>query len=163
MSRITPDGNTKIHIVDSISTQSAPLLTEIDAGTEVTGFLTPTGLDTPAEGTDADVSSIASVRDFSIPATIGGDLSGEFMRDDGTGGTSDDAWDAMPRSLITHLVIARFGGSGADNAIAVSDVIEVWPVRISQRSDSAITRGEALRFSVNFALRADPSLAAVVA
>ena len=55
MSRITPDGNTKIHIVDSISSQSAPTLAEITAGTEVTGFLTPTGLDTPEEGTDADI------------------------------------------------------------------------------------------------------------
>ena len=163
MSRITPDGNTKIHIVDSIATQSAPTLVEVDAGTEITGFLTSTGLDTPEEGTDADISSIASARDLSIPATIGGDLSGEFTRDDGTGGTTDEAWDAMPRLLITHLVIARFGGSGADNAIAVSDTVEVWPVRISGRSNNAITRGEALRFSVSFALRADPSLTAVVA
>lgn len=163
MSRITPDEYTKIHVVDSIASQSAPTIGEIVAGQEVTGFLTPAGLDTPEEGTDADTSSIASARDTSVPATIGGAISGEFYRDDGTGATSDDAWDAMPRLLITNLVIARFGGSGTDNAIAVGDTVEVWPVRVSQRSNQRITRGEALRFASTYALSGDPDFAAVVA
>lgn len=159
MPRITPDTYTKIWIVNSISTQSAPTIGEINAGTEVTGFLTPAGLDTPEEGTDADISSIASARDFSVPATIGGDISGEFYRDD----ASDDAWDAVPRLQITNLVIARFGGSGTDNAIIATDTVEVWPVRVSQRSNSRVTRGEALRFTSTFALSGDPDLAATVA
>lgn len=159
MPRITPDTYTKIWIVNSIATQSAPTIGEINAGTEVTGFLTPAGLDTPEEGTDADISSIASARDFSVPATIGGDISGEFYRDD----ASDDAWDAMPRLQITNLVIARFGGTGTDNAIIATDVVEVWPVRVSQRSNSRVTRGEALRYTSTFALSGDPDLAAVVA
>jgi len=159
VARITPDGYTKVHIVDSIASLAAPTLAEIGAGTEVTPFLTPAGLDTPEEGTDADSSSLASARDFSIPATIGGDIVGEFYRDD----TSDDAWTAMPRLQVTNLVIARFGGSGADNAIATTDTVEVWPVRVSQRSNSRLTRGEALRFVVRFALSGDPELAAVVA
>ena len=159
MPRITPDTYTKIHIVNSISTQSAPTVAELAAGTEVTGFLTPAGLDTPEEGTDADISSIASARDFSVPATIGGDITGEFYRDD----TSDDAWDAIPRLQITNLVISRFGGTGTDNAIIATDVVEVWPVRVSQRSNSRVTRGEALRFTSTFALSGDPDLAAVVA
>lgn len=163
MSRITPEGNTKIHIVDAIASQSAPTLVEIDAGTEVTPFLTPTGLDTPEDSSDADSSSIASPRDFTIPATFGGDITGEFYRDDGTGATTDEAWDAMPRLKISNLVVARFGGTGTDNAIAVADVVEVWPIRVSQRSNSRITRGEALRFTSKFALSGDPDLAATVA
>jgi len=159
VARITPDGYTKIHIVNSIASASAPTLAEIGAGTEVTGFLTPAGLDTPETGTDADISSIESARDFSIPATIGGDITGEFYKDD----SSDDAWDAMPRLQETNLVIARFGGSGTDNAIAVSDTVEVWPVRVSERSNARITRGEALRFTVKFALSGDPTLDATVA
>lgn len=159
MARITPDSYTKVHIVDSIASLAAPTIGEINAGTEVTAFLTPAGLDTPEEGTDADVSSIASARDFSIPATIGGDISGEFYRDD----ASDDAWDAIPRLTVTNLVISRFGGSGTDNAIIATDTVEVWPVRVSQRSNARVTRGEALRFTSTFALSGDPELAAVVA
>jgi len=59
-------------------------------------------------------------------------------------------------------VIARFGGTGTDNAIAATDTVEVWPVRVSQRSNSRVTRGEALRFTSKFALSGDPDFAAVV-
>jgi hypothetical protein len=145
--------------VNSISTQSAPTIGEINAGTELTPFLTPAGLDTPEEGSDADVSSIASARDFTVPATIGGDLSGEFYRDD----SADGAYNALPRLQVTNLVIARFGGSGTDNAIIATDTVEVWPVRVSQRSDSRITRGEALRFTSTFALSGNPDKSATVA
>ena len=159
MARLTPEENTKVWIVDSISSLSAPAIGEIDAGTEVSGFLTPAGLDTPEDPTDADISSIASARDFSIPATINSAISGEFYRDD----ASDDAWDAVPRKQVTNLVIARFGGTGTDNAIIATDVVEVWPVRVSGRSPARITRGEAQRFVATFALSADPELSATVA
>lgn len=161
MARITPDGYAKVHVVDTIADISAPTLIEINAGTEVTAFLAPAGLDTPEEGTDADSSSLASPRDFSVPATIGGDIEGEFYRDDVP--ANDEAWTAMPRLLETHLVVARFGGSGTDNAIAATDVVEVYPVRVSQRSPLRMTRGETQRFSARFALSTDPDLAAVVA
>ena len=163
MARITPDGYTKVHVVNTIASASAPTVAELAAGTEVTPFLTPAGLDTPEESTDADISSIASPRDFSVPATIGGDITGEFYRDDGTGTTTDAAWDALARLQVTNLVISRFGGSGTDKAIAATDTVEVWPVRVSQRSNSRITRGEALRFTSKFALSSDPTLDATVA
>ena len=155
MARITPDGYTKIHFVVTVASPVAITLVEIAAGDELTPFLTPAGLDTPEDGTDADSSSIASPRDFTVPATIGGDITGEFYRDDGTGSTTDDAWDALPRLQQGYLVIARFGGGGADNAIQVADVVEVWEVRVSQRSNSRITRGEVLRFTSTFAVAAD--------
>ena len=162
MSRLVPDGNLKIWAVNSIASQAGPTLVEITAGTELTPFVTPAGFDTPEEGTDADISNMSSARDFSVPATIGGDLQGEMYRDDGTGGTTDDAWIALPRNLQTNIVIARFGGGGTDNAIAVADVVEVWPVRVSQRSNNRPVRGEAFRFTGRYALESDPTLNAVV-
>jgi len=155
VARITPDGYTKIHFVGTIAAPAAPTLVEIAAGDELTPFLTPAGLDTPEDGTDADSSSIASPRDFSVPATIGGDITGEFYRDDGTGSTTDAAWDALARLTQGFLVIARFGGTDTDNAIKVADEVEVWEVRVSQRSNSRITRGEVLRFTSTFAVAAD--------
>ena len=159
MARLTPDENSKIHIVDSISTISAPTIGEINAGTEVTEFLTPAGFDTPEEGNDADTSSIASAHDTSVPATVSGQPSGEFYRDD----SADDAWDAMARLTTTNIVISRFGGSGTDNAIIAADTVEVWPVRVSSRSAGRIVRGEALRFVAQFAKSVAPTLAATVA
>ena len=154
MARITPDGYTKIHFVPTIASTTAPTLVEIAAGDELTSFLTPAGFDTPEEGTDADSSSIASPRDFTIPATVGGDFTAEFYRDD-TSPAADVAWTALPRLTEGYIVIARFGGTDTDNAIKVADVVEVWTVRVSQRSNSRITRGEALRFTSTFAIAAD--------
>lgn len=134
-------------------------MAQFAAGTELTPFLTPAGLDTPETSTDADTSSIASPRDFSVPATIGGDITGEFYRDDGSG--TDDAWDALPRLQQGFLVISRFGGTGTDNAIVATNVVEVWEVRVSERSNARLTRGEALRFTSKFALAADPIFNAV--
>ena len=152
MARQTPDGNLKAHIVDSIASLSAPTVAELGVGTEVTPFITPAGIDTPEEGTDADISNLASARDQSIPATVGGELTSEFYRDD----AADDAWDAVPRLTITNLVVSRFGGSGTDNAIIATDAVEVYPVRVSQRSPSRAVRGEAQRFVSTFALSGDP-------
>lgn len=159
MARLTPDENSKIHIVDSIASVAAPTIGEITAGTEVTAFLTPAGFDTPEEGNDADTSSIASAHDLSVPATISGQPSGEFYRDD----ASDDAWNAMARLTVTNIVISRFGGSGTANAIAVGNTVEVWPVRVSSRSNARVTRGEALRFVAQFAKSGAPTLTATVA
>ena len=161
MARITPDGYTKIHFIPTAVAPAAPTMAEIAAGDELTMFLTPAGMDTPETATDADTSSIASPRDFSVPATIGGDVTGEFYRDDGTGTTTDDAWDALPRLTQGYLVISRFGGTGTDNAIAATNVVEVWEVRVSERSNARLTRGEALRFTSKFSVAADPIFDAV--
>jgi hypothetical protein len=164
MSRITPDSFTKVHVVDTIASPTlVPTIGEINAGDEVTAFITPAGIDLPEEGTDADSSDISSARDFSVPATIGGTLTAEFYRDDGTGGGVDTAWTTQARLTITHLVVARFGGTGTDNAILAGDTVEVYPVRVSQRSNNRVVRGEVLRFTATYALRGDPNLAAVVA
>ena len=163
MARITPDGYTKIHFLTTIADPDTPSPTEISNGVELTSFLTPAGLDTPETSTDADTSSIASPRDFSVPATIGGDVVGEFYRDDGTGSTTDAAWTALARLTSGYLVIARFGGTTAVTyAIKAGDTVEVWQVRVSERSNSRVTRGEALRFSSKFAVSADPIFDAVV-
>jgi len=159
VARITPDGYTKIHFLPTVTVPAAPTMAQFAAGTELTPFLTPAGLDTPETSTDADTSSIASPRDFSVPATIGGDITGEFYRDDGSG--TDDAWDALPRLQQGFLVISRFGGTGTDNAIVATNVVEVWEVRVSERSNARLTRGEALRFTSKFALAADPIFNAV--
>ena len=152
MARITPDGYTKIHFLTTVSAPAAVTVAELAGGDELTPFLTPAGLDTPEDGTDADSSSIASPRDFTIPATIGGDITGEFYRDD----TADDAWDALARLTEGWLVIARFGGTTAlTYALQATDTAELWTVRVSQRSNSRISRGEALRFTSTFAVSAD--------
>ena len=160
MPRITPDGYSKVHFLPAVASLAAPTVAEFAAGDELTPFLTRTGLDTPEEGTDADSSSLASPRDFSVPATIGGDIVGEFYRDDTP--ANDDAWTTLPRLTEGFLAVGRFGGTGTDNALQATDPVEIYPVRVSQRSSARLTGGETQRFVARFALSSDPDLAAVV-
>lgn len=155
MSRLTPDGFTKAWWVTTLSSLTAPSLAEITAGTELTPFITRTGIDIPEEGTDADSSDLSSARDKSVPSTYGGPITIELYRDDGTGGGTDAAWTALPRLTIGYLVVARFGGTGTDNAIAVSDTVETYTGRVSQRSNNRITSGETLRFTATITTSAD--------
>lgn len=156
MARITPDGVIRVFLVDEIAELDAPTEEEIALGDEITNFITPTGLDTPEEGTDADASDLGAVRDKSVPATIGGDMTVELYRDDGAGTSSDEAWEATPRLKITNLVVFRFGLTDPDAEMPEDgDVCEITPVRISQRSNNRLVRGETMRFTVRFAVSGD--------
>lgn len=163
--RLTPDGVIQVHFLAAIADTAAPSLVEIAAGTELTSFITPAGIDTPDEGQEADASDLGSARDKTVPSTVSGTVSGEFYRQGnpvGGGPQNDDAWDALPRLASGYLVISRFGGSGTDFAIDSGDEVEVWTVRISNRNNVRMARGETLRFGVNFAVTADPVYVATV-
>ena len=159
MARIVPDGNTKVHWVTTIATPSAPTVVELAAGTELTSFLARSGIDTPEEATDADSSDLSSARDKSVPATIGGQITGDFYRDD----TTDTAWTTLTRLAQGYLVIGRFGGSGTDKALIATDTCEVWQVQISQRSNSRLESANTLKFTSVFSLAADPVDATIAA
>lgn len=159
MARITPDGVTKVHFLTTISTPAAPTVAELAAGTELTPFLAPAGIDTPEEGQEADSSDLSSRRDKSVPSTVGGQVSAELYRDD----ADDDAYTALALDTVGFLVIGRFGGTGTANALIATDTAEVWAVRVSQRSNIRVARGDTLRFVANFAVSADVVAATIAA
>lgn len=161
MARITPDGISKVWFVPTLSSTTSPSLAQIEAGTELTPFITPQGVNTPDEGQEADASDLSSARDKTVPSTVSGQYTGEFYRDDVP--ANDEAWSALPRLAEGYLVIARFGGSGTDNAIAATDSVEVTQVRVANRSNSGLPRGQVLRFSTVMSVSAEPVLDATVA
>lgn len=159
MARQTPDGLLKVYFVPTVASTSAPTVANIAAGTDLTPFLAPAGLLTPDEGSEADSSDLSSARDKSIPSTVGGNVEGEFYRDD----TTDTAWTALARGSSGYLIIAPFGGSGAGAALIATDPCEVWTVRVSNRNPNRYTRGDAIRFTSTFTVSADPVFNATVA
>jgi hypothetical protein len=149
----------KVHWVPTISSVTAPTEAEIAAGTELTPFITPAGINLPDEGSEADASDLSSERDKSVPSTVGGNPEAECYRDD----TTDTAWTTLTRGTSGYLVVARFGGSGTDNAIQATDEVEVWTVRVSSRNPVRVARGETQRFQSVFTVEADPEYSATVA
>lgn len=153
MARQTPDGLLKVHWVPTIANTAAPTVAELAAGTDLTPFLTPAGINLPDEGTEADSSDLSSERDKSVPSTIGGNPEAEFWRDD----TTDTAWTTLARGTSGYLLVAIFGGTGTDAALIATDTCDVWTVRVSSRNRVRPARGETQRFQSVFANAADPA------
>lgn len=159
MSRFIQDGVLQVHHVASIADPSAPTLTEVQAGTDITGFLR--SLETPNEGSIVDAPAADSTFNETVRGTHGGQaITGEFYRDkgstDGSPGT-DTAWDTLPRGTEGYLVIARFGGSGADGALAVGDIVDVWPVDVATRENLPYERNQPTRFRLQSGVPDQPN------
>ena len=159
MARIIADGEVRIEYEtgeNSITDITAPSIgSELDSAVDITGFLS--SLDTPLDGEAVPSADLSTAFDKTVAGTYGGNMVGEFYRDD----TTDTAWTTFPRNETGFIVIRRFGGSGT--ALAASDEVEVWPVRVIARSPAPLDRGGVQMFTVNFATREEPELAATVA
>lgn len=155
MPRLIADGEIKVQWVPTIADVTAPTVTEITAGTEITGFIR--SLETPLEGNAPDSSDVSSAFNKTVAGTYGGSVNAEMYRDD----TSDDAYDLFPRNTTGYIVLRRFGGS--DVAFADGDDVEVWNLRVITRSPSNIDRETVQMFNCQFATLDEPELGATVA
>lgn len=154
MARFIPDGTLQVHVVSSIANRAAPTLAEINAGTEVTGFLR--SLSTPLEGSIVDVSDASSKYNKTAPGTYGGQqVTAEFYRDDTQ--ANDTVWNLLPRGTDTHLVISRRGGTGADGALQLGDYVDTWHVQVVTRNPADYSRNEPTGFTVAFSVPDEPN------
>lgn len=157
MARLIPNENTEVVFVLSIANADLnPTTTEVNGGTDLTGELVT--LDASTTGNTVPTPTFASLFETSISGTVSATLTAEFYRDD----TSDLAWDTLPRGTNGYFVVSRFGFATPGTA-AAGDEVEVWPVRITARSNMALTNNEAMRFGIEAAIPEVPNEAAIVA
>lgn len=157
MARFIQDGVLQVHYVASIADPSAPQLTEVQAGTDLTGFLR--SLETPNEGSIVDAPAADTAFNETIRGTRGGQpITGEFYRDkgssDGASGT-DTAWDTLPVGTEGYIVLARFGGSNS-GALAVGDTVDVWPIDVATRENLPYERNTPTRFRLTAGVPDEP-------
>jgi hypothetical protein len=157
MTRVIPNELTKVKYVDQIADVSSPTVSEIDGGTELTGFLV--NLEAATSGQTVATPAFDSLFETNIPGTASGSFTAEMYRDD----TTDTAWETLPRATSGFIVVARFGWSGGGDSPSSGDECEVWPIRVTTRSAMALTNNEVQRFSVEAAIPTEPAEDAVVA
>lgn len=161
MSTFIHDEKIQVWIVDDIDDISAPTLTEIQAGTEVTGYLR--SLSTPLASNPVDSSTAESRYNTTASGTYGGQpVTGTFTRDDVY--ADDDAWTLLERGLETNLVICDRGGSGAaypDNPnrlqLAVGDRVDVWPIEVMSRERGDYSRNSLVEFNFSASVPTPPA------
>lgn len=149
MSRLIADGEIRVWFVTTIAAPAAPTVAEINAGTDITPFIS--SLDTPNEGEAVPANDLSSAFNKTVPGRFGGSPSMDAYRESVT----DAAYVLFPRNTIGYLVIRRFGGSTV--AIAAAQKVDVWNVRVITRSPATADSGSIQAFNVNFAALDTPS------
>lgn len=158
MARLIADGEVRIHWVPGaagIANPSAPTVTELGTGQDVTPFFA--SMDTPLDGEATPSPDLSSAFNKTVAGTFGGNVSVDSYRETVT----DTAWGLWPRGTEGFFVIRRFGGS--DVAIAATDDVEVYKIRTVTRSPATLDRGSVQMFTMEAAVQDEPVLDAVVA
>ena len=142
MARYIGAGNTEVFYVATLTTPSAPTAAQINAGTDLTGFLTDGGASTPLDGSTVDIADMSSRFNKTQAGTFGGQtLTAEFFRDT----SADTAYTTLPRDTVGYLVFSREGFATAGTA-ASGDKVDVWPITVISRNMADIARNEAAKF-----------------
>ncbi|TXH57701.1 MAG: hypothetical protein E6Q97_04100 [Desulfurellales bacterium] len=157
MARLIPNERTWIGFATAVANIAAPTAAEITAATNLTGFCV--SLNAASQGNTVPTPSFDTLFETSVPGTVQAQFQADFYRDD----ENDDAWDTLPRGTDGFFIIARFGGTGADNKPIATDVVEVWPVKVTARTMQNLTSNQVQMFSVQCSVPVEPSEDSVVA
>jgi hypothetical protein len=158
MARIIPNENTWVGFsTNAPANLSAPTPTEINASTDLTGFLT--SINASAQGNTVPTPDMSTLFETNIPGTIQATFTADFYRDD----EADTAWETLDRGADGVFFVSRFGGSGAGNKPIAGDAVEVWPVRIVSRTAGALSSNTVQTFTVTGSVPEEPAENATVA
>jgi hypothetical protein len=157
MARYANDGMIRIQVVASISNIAAPTTAELNAGTNVTNFVTKDGLTVPANQNMVDNASLAETFDSQVVGSFGGALTLTGIRDAAT----DTFWDLVVYGTNTHLVVRR--GVATATAYAAAQKVEVYPIQWHEPVPVQTSANEQGRFTATAAVRSQPNYKATVA
>lgn len=157
MARLIPNERTWIGFATAVANIHAPTAAEITAAVNLTGFCV--SLNAASQGNTVPTPSFDTLFETSVPGTVQAQFQADFYRDD----EDDDAWDTLPRGTSGFFIIARFGGTGANNKPIATDVVEVWPVKVTSRTMQNLTSNQVQMFSVQCSVPVEPDEDATVA
>jgi hypothetical protein len=161
MADIVIDGRVRVDYLPTVSNIAAPTTAEYAAGTQLTLFLAPTGLEgfEPAQA-EVDNTSMASNFDTHLPGRLSySNTRMIFKKQDGT--------DAIFNLLVpdTNGVISiRTNGVLQTTAPTTGQLVRMYPGRAGEAYPMGIGESNALeRFVVPWTISSRPNLRAVIA
>ncbi len=157
MADIVSDGMVKVGWVTTLSSLTSPTATQITAGVDLEGFLTPDGLGIDLGDEAVDTSALNST--FSTEKAGRGTVSIELtFKDQGVGAAP---WTTFASRPSGYLVV-RYGVAVTTDWTAAQKV-DVYTVKAGDRKPIAPAANEVQQFTVQLFSTADPSIAAIVA
>jgi hypothetical protein len=131
---------------------SKPTVADISGCVELTEFIS--GLNFAAQGNVVPTPNLKKLFETSIEGTTQATATMDCYRDD----ELDVAWEVLPRKASGFVIISRFGGIPN----AAGKKCEVWPVRVSSRTNANLTNNTPATFTATFAVTDAPEEDAVV-
>jgi hypothetical protein len=153
------DGNIRIFSVPAITNIAGPTTTELNAGTDLTPFITPDGL----VGFEPDTAAVDNAKlnsTFNTQQPGRASWSGtllRFVRQTGT----DTIHNTLVRGFATNIVVRRAGVAYA-TAFASAQSVEVYPATCGQRRKLAPEANAVERYEVPLFITSQPNDAATI-
>lgn len=144
MPDIVGDGNVRVYWVTSISNTSAPTTAELNAGTDLTSWITPDGWSVATAEAEVDNSALNSTDDTRLPGRRSDDIEVTFKHQ----GDSAAPWTTFNNKPAGYLVERT--SLGYSTAFATGQKLRVFPVTAGNRNKLPRTPNELEKFSVKF-------------
>lgn len=156
MGRYAYDAKTKITWCTSIADISAPTVTELNNGIELTRYVSKDGLQPNPAQNMVDSASIADVFNAQVVGSWGMGMTLNMFRDD----ADDAAWEAVTYNTEGFLVVRR----GVLQSVPWDDgqAVEVYPAQMHEPVPQGSAQDTNVRFTAALAIREEPNLKAVV-
>jgi len=167
MSVVILDGRVRVIWMTACSVIAAPTVAELNAGTDITSYIRPDGLDIGMSTGSVDVGNVGStftltrVGRRSPTITLG-------CHHDATSGSTDPAWNllvyratgflAVRTGVLTTTAFATGQGAGG-----TTGALEVYPVECTEFTPGKPAPDTSWDFDVSLMVYLDPSKRSVVA
>lgn len=159
MADIPVDGTTKVAWVETIANRAAPTAAELNAGIDLTDFITADGLiGYAAETAEIDNSSLASTFDTKLPGRAS--YSGSMFRLKKQTGV-DAVYDTLIRNAIGNVVVRRYVDQGP--AFAAGDELQVYPTQCGEIQHIDPEANTVGRYEVPTMVTTEPEMRALAA
>lgn len=157
MSDLFVDGNVRVSFVPTIANIHAPTTTELNAGTALESYITPTGLQIKATTASIDTSNLASTFTTQAAGRRSFAITVEMKRQTPT----DVAYNLVPYRTAGFLVVRRTLTSST--AWLSTQVVEVYPVITGEPELTPPAMNEVGKFTAPMMMTLDPDTRAVIA
>lgn len=154
------DGNIRVYSVPTIANINAPTTTELNAGTDLTPFMTPDGL----VGFDPDTAAVDNAKlnsTFNTQQPGRASWSGTTLRFHRQTGT-DTIRNTLVRGYTTNIVVRR-GGVTYGTAFATSQSIEVYPAACGEIKPLSPEANATEKYEVPLFITSQPNMRSAVA
>jgi hypothetical protein len=154
------DGMYRVAWLTACAEPSAPTVTELTAGLDLTPRLTPDGLQTNPTTADVDTGSLASTVDTNEVGRVSWDNQLTLKRAT-PGDDADEPFDTLKYGVHGFLVVRRAIAYATDWAAA--QVVAVFPSVCGEQAPQTAAKNEVLKYTVPLKTTGQTYTAAIVA